>query len=272
MFQELYIRAADSSEAAGPYTLEKLQSLAEAGKVTPETLYFDDSMQSWVLIAANAELKGALFPERKRLRLRAAEAAVAAAEPEDAAEAYDDPNGVDAMLAAAEGVTPETRHLKEMAKWRHRSAAIAPTLLASLLLAAAAGALYPSYQMVMDVVETQAWVRLLQRPVAVLGLVDALLGIILLLKATEIYPLVRLRAVLGGGFFAVMHWAGHHNGELYGLWMALAMVGFGVGTFIATLTLNFRALMVSFLVALAGIVAYAGLLNFALLFPPGAGE
>ena len=38
--QEFYIRTASETEAHGPFTQEQLISLAEAGKVDPQTLYY----------------------------------------------------------------------------------------------------------------------------------------------------------------------------------------------------------------------------------------
>lgn len=64
---EYYIRTADSEEARGPYTVDDLQSLAEAGQVDRETLIFDDSMEVWVEIGKHETLLAQIFPERKKL-------------------------------------------------------------------------------------------------------------------------------------------------------------------------------------------------------------
>jgi hypothetical protein len=72
--QEFYIRASDETDARGPFTLDQLSSLVEAGQVTPETLYYDTLSEQWVPIDADPEVKAALFPEKKRLRIRARDA------------------------------------------------------------------------------------------------------------------------------------------------------------------------------------------------------
>ena len=39
--QEFYIRNASETEARGPFNLEQMVSLAEAGQVTADTLYYE---------------------------------------------------------------------------------------------------------------------------------------------------------------------------------------------------------------------------------------
>lgn len=68
--QEFYIRAPAETESHGPYTLEQLVSLAEAGRIDSQTLYYDGSSETWMVIVHNPHLKALLFPEKKRLSLR----------------------------------------------------------------------------------------------------------------------------------------------------------------------------------------------------------
>ena len=62
MADEYYIRKPDQETARGPYNIEKLQSLAEAGQVDTETLYYDENLETWAAIASNEELRHEIFP------------------------------------------------------------------------------------------------------------------------------------------------------------------------------------------------------------------
>ena len=64
---EYFIRYPDSEEAKGPYNIEQLQSLSEAKRVKPETLYYDEDKEVWVAVNSNEELNESLFPTDKKL-------------------------------------------------------------------------------------------------------------------------------------------------------------------------------------------------------------
>jgi hypothetical protein len=81
--QEYYVRKPDSENARGPFNLEKLQSLAEAGQVDRQSLYYDQVSEKWKPIGESSELCARLFPERIKLVLRKKNAPV---EPEPAKE------------------------------------------------------------------------------------------------------------------------------------------------------------------------------------------
>jgi len=51
----------------------QVTDLAETGQITPETLFYDATTEQWVAIGANAELKALIFPEKKKLSLKAKE-------------------------------------------------------------------------------------------------------------------------------------------------------------------------------------------------------
>ena len=96
--QEFYIRNASETEAHGPFTQEQLVSLAEAGKVDPQTLYYEAGTEQWISIAANAELKASVFPEKRRLTIKPKDSIESVNAPAESAP----PLSVDDMLAAAE--------------------------------------------------------------------------------------------------------------------------------------------------------------------------
>ena len=65
--QEIYVRGVNDTEARGPFTLEQLVSLVEAGQVTQETYFYDAATEQWLLLSANLEMKAALWPEKKKM-------------------------------------------------------------------------------------------------------------------------------------------------------------------------------------------------------------
>ena len=102
--QEYYVREASETEARGPFNLEQLVSLAETGQVTFETLWYDSTVEDWAAIGATDELRNALFPEKRKLRMKAREALPQARQSDALA-----PITVQDMLAGAEGRTKETK-------------------------------------------------------------------------------------------------------------------------------------------------------------------
>ena len=54
---EYYVRGVNDAEARGPFSLEQLVSLAEAGQVNPETYYYYATSEQWLLLSNNPQLK-----------------------------------------------------------------------------------------------------------------------------------------------------------------------------------------------------------------------
>jgi hypothetical protein len=158
------------------------------------------------------------------------------------------------MLAAAEGHTEETKHVREKRVWQERAAALSVPILGTLLLVSAVSVLYPSWGIINGIIndEEGALQMLFRQPVVFLGALDLIMGAFLLLNATEIFPLIRFRAMLGAGFFTVVYASNFINGDPQGLWMALSSFGFGVGLYICTLTLSFPLMIASAALGAAG--------------------
>ncbi len=264
MPEEYFIRGPEEETAKGPYTIDALLTLAEAGRITPEHYYFDARMESWVTIRSNEALHAQVFPEKKRLTLRKK-----TLEEIKALNVDDSPQGairVEDMLAAAEGQTKETHHVRRSRMWRERTASLSVPTLGILLLISALSVLYPSWSIIDGILNEKegAYQMLFQKPVVFLGMLDLLLGIFLLLNATEVFPLIRFRALLGAGFFSVIYAAGWVNGDPTGLWMALSSLLFGLGLYTCTLTLYFPLMVAA---AAAGAAGAVGLVWYSNLVP-----
>ena len=65
--QEIYVRGANDTEARGPFTLDQLSTLVEAGQVTTETFFYDATSEQWLLIGSSPAMKAALWPEKKKI-------------------------------------------------------------------------------------------------------------------------------------------------------------------------------------------------------------
>ena len=205
-----YIREQDAEEALGPFPLEHLQSWGEIGRISPDTLYYDDELEAWARIEANDRLKEKIFPARKRLSLRPAPAPDAARKrtlvEED--EAADEPEAetVDTLLAAAEGDTEETRFVREQERWRNRTAAITCPTLAAIMLFSAVSYIYPSWETIEQVLneEVDYLTALSNQPLIAVGILDLFFALAMALGATQVFPLMQLRAMMGAGFFATI--------------------------------------------------------------------
>lgn len=249
--EEYYIRAPESETANGPYSVEKLITLAEAGRVSPETLYYDTQQEAWVPISSNEELKQEIFPQKKKLGLRARTQ-------DDFQQLNAQDNGdvvsVDNMLAAAEGDTEETRHYKRRHRWRERAAVISLPMLGMVLTASALSAIYPGWNSIQDILnnEPDAWTSLFFNPILLLGLFDAFLAVCMFLRAADAYPMIRFRGMFGAGFFAVTYGIALMAGEPMAKTMLYSTLGIGFGLFISTMTLDIRVLLLSLGAAAGG--------------------
>lgn len=245
--QEFYIRGAEETEARGPFSLEQLTSLTEAGQVTGDTLFYDASAEQWVAIKSNAELLALLYPEKAKLKLRPKETfKTLNTAPTEAA-----PITVNDMLAAAEGRTDETKDKSDPEIAMARAAKFGMWGAIAILLISAAGEILPH----VDVLMAFAPAKLIVQPLVALGIVDVLLGLLLLLGVVSLYPVVRFRAALGLGFVGFLFLA---HGQTLALVPLLAA---SVALFACTISVSVVPVIIAALCGVAG----AGALTYFLL-------
>ncbi len=143
--QEFYIRNESETEARGPFNQEQLSSLADTGQLTDETLVYNEASEDWIVIGTNLELTALLFPEKKKLQIRAQ------VEEETADRAKTDsrpPITVDEMLAAAEGRTADTKDRLDPQIAMGRAAAIGAWSVFIMLILSSAAEIAPSIDFV----------------------------------------------------------------------------------------------------------------------------
>lgn len=245
---EYYVRGIDDPEARGPFAVDQLASLAEAGQLTLETYYYDPTTEQWLALGTNAELKAAIWPEKRKLGFKQNEFKAVNVESTDSAP----PITVQQFLDAAEGKTEDTKGRKDRsldlmraAVWGTRGAAL------TLLLSAAALAL-PGIETLfaLDVA------GLVQRPVILLGLADLVVGVLLLLGVISLYPFVRFRAVFGLGFLGFLLVAQGNTAPI------AALVAASAGLYFSTIFLSYLPLAAALLAGLGGMAALAALSLF----------
>ncbi len=241
--QEFYLRNASETEARGPFSSEHLLSLVENGQITKDTLFYDIHTEQWTRIGDNAEVSALVFPEKKVLKIKARETVKTL----NVQRENDAPITVDDMLAAAEGRTADTKDKLDPEIARARAASIGLYSAIALLIISAASMLLPS----IDVVVSLDIPAIIQHPLAILGVAEALLALMLFLQVTQVYPLVRFVAALGLGFAGFILWT---QGQLAPL---AALTAGSVGLYFCTVFINFLGVGISAGLGLAGMLGYA---------------
>lgn len=240
--QEIYIRNPGETDSRGPFNLQQLADLAEAGRATRETLFYNLEVDQWVPIATNPELVAAMFPEKKKLGLKAKEIKRLNQEDEGGAEI-----SVDDMLAAAEGRTDETASRRDPTIAMAKAAQIGMWAATVTLLAAAAGEALPSFEALLRL----DMGKLLAQPLALLGVIDLYLAVMLGLGVVSFYPFVRFRAAFGVGLAGCLFLA-------HGLVLPLLLVMIGsVGLYLSTVVLQTARVLVAGGLGVAGMGLFA---------------
>jgi hypothetical protein len=250
---DYYIRTPEQDESRGPFDAAKLITLAEAKQIDPNTLYYDETKEEWIPIALNADLHAEIFPKREKLILNVPKGKPDAAS--DAKESEADGIKVESMLAAAEGGTEERRRQTKRKKSLEKAATVAALGLAVMMLLSALQMVLPLVPVLEREIEVSGLTSALNYPFVFVGLFDFLLALLLLLSVTEIYPLVRGRAMLGLGFGAYLGWA---IGDPLLLGLSIAA---GSGLFLGTLAQRMSTLMLAFILGIGshGYLAYLAL-------------
>ena len=72
--REYYIRREGDEDSSGPFDIDQISSLMEAGKLDASAYYDDIESETWKSISSNEEMMDALFPKKRKLSLRTPEA------------------------------------------------------------------------------------------------------------------------------------------------------------------------------------------------------
>jgi hypothetical protein len=220
---EIYIRNPSDAEARGPFSLQQVADLAEAGQVNHETLAYDQAAGDWKPISAQPELMAVVFPEKKKLSLKPKEVKTLN-RLDDTAKPID----VNEMLDAAQGRTEDTKDKMARQKGMEFAVRIGTKVVPVTLLLAAIAESIPSLPAILAL-DTA---KLMARPILLLGAADLVLSLLLFLGLTSLYPLVRFRAALGLGIVGFIAYAQGSPAEL------AAVAAGSAGLFVSTLALS----------------------------------
>ncbi len=246
MEPEYYIRQKDAQESRGPFTVDQLTSLAEAGQVEDDTLIYDVEKETWNEVSELPDLKAQLFPEKRKLNLKPKENVARLNIEDENAE----PITVDEMLAQAEGRTKDTKHQRNLDELRVVYAYIGMHVAAVIFLLSGIALVAQDA----DILFGLEFGAMLVNPLVLIGVVDLGLATVLFLRTTAVYPFIRFRAALGVGFFAVVYLS-------YGEPILLtAAVAGSIGLFFCTITVALLPLAAFCILGLGGMGAFAYLL------------
>jgi len=312
---EYFVRSPDSENARGPFSLEKLQSLAEVGQIDKQSLCYDHATESWKPIGENEELCAQLFPQKKKLTLRKktpqtspkissgkpeakSSPSEPGAKPQPAPEVKstkdsggpspeaapipapgvpptdpktNTPSGmnVEDIIEAAEGNTEHLRVQMEEKAWKDRAAALSLPMLSGLMLLSGVS-LVAGRSLVLYKLLIKGWgshlFKIFEEPMLLLGGIDIFLAIVIALAVTSVYPLIRLRLMIGLGYLGWLSIAEWLAGGELGIFQLLALVVFTFGAYICTITIRFSTLLLAGLCALTGVTALGLILNYPELF------
>jgi hypothetical protein len=233
--QEIYIRNPTDTEARGPFSPQQIADLAEAGQVNPETLTYDATTEQWTALSTNTELMAQVFPEKKKLSLKAKEIKTLNKPDEESK-----PITVGDMLDAAEGRTDDTKGKSDPQIDMMRAAKVGMIGAIVTLGVAAVAEVLPGT----DALISMDGAKLMAHPLVLLGVLDLALAAALGLGMTSLYPFVRFRAALGLGIMGFMFYAQGMSTAL------IAAVAGSVGLYLCTV---FVTLFPVLLAAVAGV-------------------
>ncbi|MGJ8638438.1 MAG: hypothetical protein ACSHYA_03515 [Opitutaceae bacterium] len=245
---DYYIRTPDQNKSRGPFDPMRLQTLGEAGQITENSLYYDETKEEWIPIAMNAELCAQVFPKREGLKLQLQQEKKVIEKTTEDEESF----SVADMLDAAEGNTSQRKSIKQRQLSLSFIAVISPPALGVMMMASASFLMHPHVDAVRLIVEGGQYQSIINYPFMVLGMLDFILGLSLFLIATETYPLVRTRAMLTLGFGLYVGWSLGDPG------LMLLCSASGVGIFVTTMSRHLTIAAAAIVLGLAsnGYLAY----------------
>ncbi len=234
---EYFVRGLNDTDARGPFNLEQLLSLAEAGQVTPETYFYDNTTEQWLQLSTNTDLKAQLWPEKRKLSFKDKEFKPLNQETESKA-----PITVQQFLDAAEGRSDETKGKKDKSLEMMRAAIWGTRGASSILLISAVVLILPG----LDALLALDLEKVIAKPLVILGAIDLVVGVMLLLGVISLYPFVRFRAVFGLGLLGFLFAA---QGDFHAV---VPLLAGSLGLYFCTIFVSYLPLAVALLAGIGG--------------------
>jgi hypothetical protein len=160
-------------------------------------------------------------------------------------------------LAEAGQITETSRHLKKKEKSLQKSTALSNSSIGLMMMLSAVFLLAPHFSAINEAISAGKISTIFNYPFIIVGLFDFIMAALLFLSVTEIYPLLRGRAMLTLGFGIYVGWA---LGDPIIL-IASAAAGFGI--FHATIAQSLSTMLVAMALGIGGnaTLAYLAILG-----------
>lgn len=158
---------------------------------------------------------------------------------------------IDRILAESEGQTEDTAYLARRRRSKDLAYGMSTPVLAIALLLLAFSFIYPVYPDLEQAVRDAQPQFIVEQPTVILAVIDLFLAIAIGLAATEVYPILRVRAIIAMGFFGIIFYS-FGNWPLFG-----ASVATGLGLYILTLSARFWLSILASILALGGAAIFA---------------
>lgn len=245
---EYYIRQPESEDARGPFDLQRIADLVEANQADVSTLYYDEDRDDWLPIVDNFAMREVVFPEKRHLTLKSKDVIDTVNFMEEETKAV----SVDEMLAAAEGKTPETKHLKARQQLAEKAASLTLPALGIMLLLITVSLIYPKWEAIELLWKDPSVMNLMQHPWLLIGFMDAFLMLCCFLSVTDAFPLIRFRVMLGLGYFGYLYWAWQDIPSM------AATITASLAIYLCTASLNFFVICLAMIsgIAASGALAF----------------
>ena len=150
------------------------------------------------------------------------------------------------MLSAAEGDTAEKRKLTQQKKSFERAAGISAVSLGLMMIFSALFMILPLISQIQGALGENNFALIFNYPTILIGVFDLILGVLLILSVTEVFPLARGRAMLTVGFGVYVGWA---LGDPLVMGLTAAA---GIGIFLATLAQSLRTMILAIILGIGG--------------------
>lgn len=208
---EYYIRRPDSDEVRGPFNVDKLATLAEAGQIDRDMLYYDEDKLDWVPFAANEPLRAEVFSEKRRINLRARTHAIGiTADVLEKSLTIEDLTRrevrVDKILAAAEGDTGEQWSPLKRRQLTEAVLGNTPIMLGTLMALSGVLLAWHDLDNLTHAFANRDFSLLVREPLVIVGAADIVVATLLFLRVSEVFPYLRFRAMFGLGLFGYLAW------------------------------------------------------------------
>lgn len=230
------IRESDSDDIRGPFTVGQLSSLVDAHQVSAQTLLQEEGSDQWRSIGQNSELNDTLFPEKKKYTFK----------PKVRPSHEEGSSNVPEMNLSSilDTVSEEVQHDDKVNSF---SLTLQLRTIGAIMLLSAITLLFPYRMSVWAAFQSGQFMWLITQPKFIVGMFDLIVAAMGLFNLGSTYSVVRVRVMIGLGFYAYIHWALGQTLDLYAI-----TAGF-LAVFIATLTLN------RMIVILCGLVGVLGM-------------